>query len=192
MLAEVFDDRHLKIAFQNRLLIYLLYKCGGFIPSCTEIAEPAEMHVIPEAQIIQRHGTQVYNNLATLLSEELMHAVASHFGDRSITQAEATRWPGDYFGNPGSEAEAESLKDEVRQEWRKEYLPGPTALAPLSLCTAIAGLLLRDHTPDKRLRVTLHRTRTVGKESLLQQCCEYVGASIPGTKPAEKSTALTA
>ena len=63
------------------------------------------------------------------------------------------------------------------RSWRKEYLPGPTALAALSLCTAIAGLLLRDHKPDKRLRVTLHRTRMVGEEPLLQQCCEYVGTA---------------
>ena len=75
----------------------------------------------------------------------------------------------------------------MRQEWRKEYLPGPTALAALSLCTAIAGLLLRGHKPDKRLRVTLHRTRLVGT-SLLQQCCEYVGTSIPKTRPAAGRT----
>jgi hypothetical protein len=69
MLAELFDDAHLKIAFQNRLLIYLLYKCGGFVPSCTEIPALAQMHSIPDAQIVRRHGTLRDENLALLLSD---------------------------------------------------------------------------------------------------------------------------
>ena len=61
--------------------------------------------------------------------------------------SEDIQWPGGYFGFPGSRAAAQTLGDHVRQEWRKEYLPGPTALAALSLCTVVAGLLLRDHKP---------------------------------------------
>jgi hypothetical protein len=37
--AELFDDKTLKIALQNRLPIYLLYKCGGFVPTFTDIDE---------------------------------------------------------------------------------------------------------------------------------------------------------
>jgi hypothetical protein len=188
MLAELFDDPHLKIAFQNRLLIYLLYKCGGFVPSCTEISALAQMHGIPEGQIVRRHGTMRDENLALLLSDGLKQEVTKHFDDGSLRpQTEAIRWPGGYFGFPGSRKAAKTLGDQVRQEWRKEYLPGPTALAALSLCTAVAGILRTDHPTDKRLRVTLHRTRMVGEEPLLQQCCEYVGANIPPGKAAART-----
>ncbi|MCK1466885.1 FAD-dependent oxidoreductase [Bradyrhizobium sp. CW10] len=188
-LAELFDDKTIKIAFQNRLLLYLLYKCGGFVPTFTDIEVVAAMHGIPETQIIRRHGAERDKNLQKLLSETLQNEVKEHFGDGSRRpQSEKIHFTGGYFGFPGSREAAKTLGDEVRQGWRKEYLPGPTGLAALSICTAVAGLLLRDHQPDKRLRVTLHRTRTVGEEPLLQQCCEYVGTSIPRTKPSAGRT----
>jgi hypothetical protein len=187
--AGLFEDKALKIAFQNRLLIYLLFKCGGFVPTVTDINEVAALHGITKEQIIRRHGTETDKNLQKLLSEPLQDEVKKHFGDGSLRpQSENIQWPGGYFGYPGSVEAAKTLEDEWRQEWRKEYLPGPTALAARSLCTAIAGLLLTDHKPDKRLRVTLHRTRMVGEEPLLQQCCEYVGTSIPETRPAATRT----
>ena len=151
MLAELFDDPTLKIAFQNRLLIYLLYKCGGFVPTCTEIPALVKIHSIPDAHVVKRHGTDVNKNLESVLSDGLMAEVTNHFGGKSRRpQSQAVQWPGGYFGFPGSQAAAKTLGDEVRREWREEYLPGPTALAALSLCTAVAGLLLRDHKPDKR------------------------------------------
>jgi hypothetical protein len=189
-LAELFDDGKIKIAFQNRLLLYLLYKCGGFVPTFTEIEDVVAMHDIPEEQIIRRHGTGRDENLQKLLSKTLQNEVKKQFGDdgRLKPQSENIHWAGGYFGFPGSQLAARTLGDDVRQEWRKEYLPGPTALAALSLCTAVAGLLLRDHKLYRRLRVTLHRTRVVGDEPLLQQCCEYVGTSILSTKPTAART----
>jgi hypothetical protein len=200
--AELFEDKALKIAFQNRLLIYLLYKCGRFVPAFTNpylldrheelsaIDKVASMHGIPKEQIIRRHGTETNENLQKLLSPLLQEEVKKHFRDgRLRPQNEDIQWSGGYFGQAGSEKAAKTLGDDVvRQEWRKEYLPGPTALAALSLCTAIAGLLLRGHKLDRRLRVTLHRTRLVGLEPVLQQCCEYAGTSIPKTKPAAART----
>jgi hypothetical protein len=188
-LAELFDEKAIKIAFQNRLLLYLLYKCGGFVPTFADIEAVAGMHGIPKKQIILRHGTETDKNLEKLLSKSLQNDVKEHFGDGSRRpQSEKIQFAGGYFGNPGSRAKAMMLGDEVRQDWRKEYLPGPTALAALTLCSTLAGLLLRDHQVDKRLRVTLHRTRMVGEEPLLQQCCEYVGTGIPTTKPAAART----
>ena len=187
-LAELFEDIELKIAFQNRLLIYLLYKSGGFVPTRTEIAEVVKMHGISDTEVILRHGAEWEKNLAQLLSDTLEKQVGEHFKAGLRRQTDDIRWRGGYFGFPGSEEAAEKLGDKIRQDWRKEYLPGPTALAALSLCTAIGGSLLADHPPDKRLRITLHRTRTVGPEALLQQCCEYVGTSIDPGKPAAGRT----
>lgn len=187
-IAELFEDKEIKIAFQNRLLIYLLYTCGGFVPTCAHVEEVMRMHGIPDSQVIRRHGTEWEENLAQLLSNPLNKEVLKHFKDGASPQRGDIHWRGGYFGFPGRQATAKELDDTIRQQWRKEYLPGPTELAALSLCTAIAGLLRGNHPPDKRLRVTLHRARMVGDEQLLQQCCEYVGASIPEEKPAAART----
>jgi hypothetical protein len=190
-IVELFEDKDLKIAFQNRLLIYLLYKSGGFVPTCAEIDEVVKVHGIPNGQVIRRHGAQWKENLTQLLSETLDKEVKEHFRHELARQSNDIRWRGGYFGFPGSEEAAQNLGDKIREEWRKEYLPGPTALAALSLCTAIGGSLLADHPPDKRLRITLHRTRMVGPEALLQQCCEYVGTSIkPGRLAAGRTFAV--
>ena len=85
MLAALFEDPTLKIAFQNRLLIYLLYKCGGFVPTCTEIPALMEMRGIPDTNVIQRHGTEVDKNLESLLSDLLMREVTDHFRGRGPT-----------------------------------------------------------------------------------------------------------
>jgi len=189
MFADLFEMPGIKISFQNRLLIYLLYKCGGFVPTSEGIEDVMKMQAIPRDRVILRHGIKEDRNLQQVLSETLYQEVATSFVDgKPRMQGDEILWRGGYFGFPGSQAAARTLGDEVRQEWRKEYLPGATALTALSLCASIAGLLLRDHPADQRLRVTLHRTMTVGDEELLQQCCEYVGTSIFPVKPAAART----
>ena len=83
-LSELFDDKVVRIAFQNRLLLYLLYKCGGFVPTFTDIEEVAAMHGIPEEQIIRRHGTETDKNLQKLLSRTLENEVKKHFNGGSL------------------------------------------------------------------------------------------------------------
>ena len=159
------------------------------MPTSDDIKDIVRMHEIPEEQIICRHGTDPTKTLERFLSNDLYKEVEARFDPaHSGIQPEAIHWPGGYFGFPGALADAKDLPDEVREDWRKEYLPGPTALASLSLCAAVAGLLLNDHPADKRLRVTLHRAMTVGDEELLQQCCEYLGANIKRDKPTAART----
>jgi hypothetical protein len=99
MLAELFDDPNLKIAFQNRLLIYLLYKCGGFVPTSSDIDEVAKMYSIPSNHIIRRHGADTDKNLTKLLSAKLRDEVKKHFENGSSSeQSDAILFPGGYFG----------------------------------------------------------------------------------------------
>jgi hypothetical protein len=104
------------------------------------------------------------------------------------------KWEGGYFGFPGPSAEAKNLPDERKKVWRKEYLPGPTALVASALCAGLSGELARTHPADKRLRVTLHRALPFGSEEVLQQSCEYHGLLLgpePGTGrtfPAKNAT----
>jgi hypothetical protein len=37
--AKLFDPRYANSSFQNKVLAYMLYKCGGFVPTCVSEKE---------------------------------------------------------------------------------------------------------------------------------------------------------
>jgi hypothetical protein len=167
-----------RISFQNRLLVYLLYKCGGFFPSSAKEGKLRVDHGIPENQHIRRYGADSANQLHEVLSDELFAQIVKTPGSKptEFNQPSKILWLGGYFGYPGPRKGMASLSDEVKGEWRKEYLPGPTGLLCSALSASFAGLLRQSHADIGKLRVTLHRTMNVGEEELLQQTCDYVGS----------------
>lgn len=182
-LSDLFEAQNTKISFQNKLLVYLLYKCGGFVPSNMDEKILAKKHAIPSECVVRRHGTDRESPLKALLSECLFSDVECRRNkdpENAFRQRDQSEWPGGYFGFFGSSGAAEmaSPEDPIRSTWRKEYLPGPTALVATTLCTSLAGLLSRSHPENERLRVTLHRAVSFGSEELLQQCCSYCGLRI--------------
>ncbi|ESW99302.1 hypothetical protein X769_24475 [Mesorhizobium sp. LSJC268A00] len=178
--SDLFDPMNTKISFQNRLLVYLLYKCGGFVPSSQRERSLIKQHSIPQDCIVRRHGTYREEQLEEMLSEPLYSAIKSQrtgLGAATLSQTDGILWPGGYFGIAGKLSSAGKVDDPGRAEWRKEYLPGPTALLAAAYCGALAGALRADHPGPGRLRVTLHRAVVFGPDELLQQCCEYFGTS---------------
>ncbi|MBY3168698.1 FAD-dependent oxidoreductase [Rhizobium laguerreae] len=181
-LSELFGTEFSRISFQNRVLVYLLYRCGGFMPSFEPEKRIAAEHGVPKTRIIRRHGTQRDEQLKGLLSESLYRAIEEYGkGTRASgprTQTDDVLWTGGYFGFPGLEGGAPNLPDERKASWRKEYLPGATQVIASAFCSSIAGFLSSFHNPEKRLRVTLHRAMSFGGSERLQQCCEYQGLNI--------------
>jgi hypothetical protein len=57
-LSDLFDPTTTRISFQNRLLVYLLYKCGGFFPSSQKEELLLRQYSIPPERVIRRHGTR--------------------------------------------------------------------------------------------------------------------------------------
>jgi len=177
--ADLFSQG--RVSFQNRLLLYLLYRCGGFYPSSTEIDELARELDVPEQRIIRRHGTRRQEIIRGVLSSRLYTSVETASTDemgRRLRQPDSILWPGGYFGYSGPTSTSGAASDLVKASWRKEYLPGPTKVLATAFCSAVAGYLSAMHPPDERLRVTLHRTLRIGHEELLQQCCEYAGVKV--------------
>jgi hypothetical protein len=196
--ADLFDPKNAKTSFQNRLLVYLLYKCGGFVPSCLDAEKLAHQYFIPPRQIIQRHGTHRDQLLQQILSKGLYKLVARRRKKaiNSFAQSDDLLWSGGYFDFPGKSVDAPDLTDQLKQHWRKEYLPNPTALVAAAFCASVSGALVSSHGRKGRLRATLHRTLSVGNQSLLQQTCDYNGVNDKGgaestaarTFPAENAT----
>lgn len=178
--AELFSHNTTRISFQNKLLIYLLYKCGGFVPTTQSEAVLMQLHGVPASRVIQRHGSDRELVLASILSSNLLAAVKRSGNpgpEEHFRQTDVVCWPGGYFGYPGLEADAASLSDDLKAVGRREYLSGPTAFMAASFCSAIAGVLLPTHNATKRLRVTLHRVAQFGGEEVLQQACDYIGTA---------------
>lgn len=174
-LSEVFDRVGTRTSFQNKLLVYLLYKCGGFVPTALDECLLIDQNSISKDQIIRRHGPRPNEPIKDVLSATLWAVTEKKLCDNSLSQSDSVAWPGGYFDSPGSSKNPPGPDDPIREHWRREYLPGPTALVATALCASLAGAVQSGHPDGKRLRVTLHRSIKIGDDELLQQCCDYFG-----------------
>lgn len=185
-LSELFEPGTSRISFQNKVLVYLLYRCGGFVPSNLDEKVLIQQYGISSKRVIRRHGTLRDPQLKAMMSETLYEAIETQRvkpGTAKLLQGVNARWSGGFFDQPGMPSEAAAASDTLKSSWRREYLPGPTQLMATAFCAALAGYLSQFHPADKRLRVALHRTMVFGTEELLQQACEYQGICIERSDP---------
>ncbi|WP_315806817.1 MULTISPECIES: hypothetical protein [unclassified Bradyrhizobium] len=175
-------------SFQNRLLVYLLFKCGGFFPTDIAIPKIVAQHSIADDCIVIRHGTYREEQFQKVLSGNLVQQFNRRVkSGRTLSLTDVPQWAGGYFGFPGSSRQARQLPDVQKKTWRKEYLPSPTNLVASALCSGIAGLLVESHPKDHRLRVTVHRAIVIHGQELLQQACEYQGLLLEGERAAGRT-----
>jgi hypothetical protein len=179
--SDLFDPQR-RISFQNRLLVYLVYKCGGFFPTSLQEDEIVKQHGISSDRVVRRHGTHRDKQLKRLLSSTLHDEIETlrRGAADAFSQPDRIMWPGGYFGYPGASKNIDLITDDERRNWRKEYLPGPTALLGAAFCASLVGALRKAHSDTERLRVTLHRAIPIGDDELLQQTCEYQGVNNSG------------
>jgi len=185
-LSELFEPGTSRISFQNKVLVYLLYRCGGFVPSNLNEKALIQQYGISSKRVIRRHGTLRDPQLKAMMSDTLYKAIEAHrenSGTAKLLQGVNARWSGGFFDQPGVPNKATAVNDKLRSAWRREYLPGPTQLMATAFCAALAGYLSQFHPASNRLRVTLHRTMVFGTEELLQQACEYQGTNIDPADP---------
>lgn len=177
-LSQLLDPPTSRISFQNKILIFFLYKCGGFVPSTLDEEKLIKQHAVHKGNIVRRHGTYRDDQLSAILSDHLYRAIKTRRGDAKpdpFSQPDRARWPGGYFDFRGKSQDSFLIEDNQRAHWRKEYLPGPTELMATAFCATLAGIICSRHTEPGRLRVTLHRAISFGDEELLQQACDYQG-----------------
>jgi hypothetical protein len=187
--SELFDNQ--QVSFQNRLLAYLLYRCGAFTlvvgeKNNSDLKPLAKEHSVADERIIIRHGTQKKEGFAKILPPDLSATVAKNIKDFTPHQTDEPLWSGGYFDMPGMRAIWDPgyiPNDEMKSSWRKDYLPSPTEAVATAFCSAIAGFIPEPRQLSTRLRVTLHRRLISGDETCLQQCCAYQGLRLEEPKP---------
>ncbi len=169
-LATLFNDK-LKMSFQNALLIYLLYRCGGFAPSCEKLEVLTKRLDVRPAHLILRHGPDRLAQFQRILTPAFFTTI----DPEKLRQSEKVCWTGGYFGTSGRNSELEKVTEDEREGWRKEYLPGPTALAAATLAGTVASFLALLQPAAGNDRVTLHRVVELNGETILQQTGDYFG-----------------
>lgn len=177
-LSTLFQLGKRRISFQNALLVFILYECGGFAPSSEEEVLLCDRLGIRAEQVVRRHGPNRREQFKRSLAKQLDKLVR----EKALRQPAEVHWPGGYFGMAVRAADKEKVKSAEREGWRKEYLPGPTSFLASTITGAIAGVLEHWRSKATHFRVTLHRVIELNNDTLLQQVCEYSGRSKPPTR----------
>jgi hypothetical protein len=168
-------------SFQNRFLLYALYRAGGFIPTfkenCSKICE--EYGIRPE-DIIKRHGTDRWEAVKDVLDSALLKTSKSQLERLKVggQQPSAIGWSGGYWHQVSTKLSGERLEaDTSKAKWRLEHLPSATEVLATGFLSAVAGYLGSSGSAGEDFRVTLHRTLFVGTEPTLQQTAPYAGST---------------
>jgi hypothetical protein len=168
-------------SFQNRFLLYALYRAGGFIPIFKEdCAKICEEYGIRQADIIRRHGTDRWEAVEDVMEEALLVKSKPQLEQLKGggKQPDRILWNGGYWHQVSSKLKGTALEaDTSKAKWRVEYLPSATQVLVTGFISGVAGYLDSLGTAGKDFRVTLHRTLFVGSEPTLQQAAPYAGST---------------
>lgn len=182
-ISELLEAKTSRMSFQNAVLVYLLYRCGGFAPTAEDETKVQDSFAISEDATIKRHGVRPLEQLRRMVPTDLFNKITKQREknpSKYAVQSAKNFWPGGYFGYAGREEDTGSIGDEDRRKWRKEFLPGPTSLVATTVCGAIVGAIEQLRPRSEHFRVTLHRTISIHSEELLQQSCDYLGHGLEG------------
>jgi hypothetical protein len=168
-------------SFQNRFLVFALYRAGGVIPTREECTEKLlKEHGIDAGDVIYRHGIKKSAEKAVedVLDRELKDACAKEVDKlkNNVGQPANICWTGGYWHQQSDKLSGKVAADEATKAgWRLEHLPAATELLVTGFISAVSGYLSAIGSVGADFRITLHRTLYVGEEPWLQQAAKYVG-----------------
>ena len=167
-------------SFQNRFLLYALYRAGGFIPIFKEDHKKiCEEYGIRAADIIRRYGTDRREAVEDVLDEALLNKSEAELArlKGGGKQSSTVSWSGGYWHLVSPKLGGQGLEvDTSKAKWRVEHLPSATEVLVTGFISALAGYLDSLGTTGGDFRVTLHRTLFIGTEATLQQTAPYAGS----------------
>jgi hypothetical protein len=167
-------------SFQNRFLLYALFRAGGFIPIFKEDhGKICEEYGIKAADIIRRYGTDRWEAVEDVLDNALLSKSRPQLErlKGGGKQSSTVRWNGGYWHEYSPKLKGQRLEvDTNKGKWRVEHLPSATEVLTTGFISAVAGYLDSLGTTGRDFRVTLHRTLFIGTEATLQQTAPYAGS----------------
>jgi len=171
-----------KASFQNRVLLFALYKAGGFYPASQSEDTLRREYEISEDHVIRRHGIKPERVVEDVLDRDFYQAVGQRMSDLSEPEYQPSEihWTGGYWNVPSSELTGQEITEPTKRGWRQEYLPAATEALAIGFVAAVAGYLTSTGTGGSDFRTTLHRTLPIGQEMFLQQISPYMGETQRG------------
>jgi GAF domain-containing protein len=166
-------------SFQNRFLLFALYKAGGLIPT-TQNDEKVicDQYGIAKDDIVRRHGPKRRSAVEQAMDQSLLNLCRPRIGrlEKNSRQPSTICWSGGYWHTTSDKLRTKPADDDrTKATWRREYLPQATETFVTAFTSAVAGYLEALGSAGNDFRVTLHRTLYVGSEVLLQQASRYAG-----------------
>ena len=173
---SVFSSR---ASFQNRFLLFALYRAGGLIPTSQQNCDKiCNEYGIKKRDIIRRHGTDRTEAVEDVMDRALLRSCKKRISylRNNSSQPSSVCWSGGYWHQHSIRLKGQPLADDAsKARWRLEHLPPATEVLATGFVTAIAGYLDALGSAEPDFRVTLHRTLYVGSEVTLQQAAQYTG-----------------
>ena len=166
-----------KASFQNRVLLFALYKAGGFYPASQNEHTLRQEYGISEDHVIRRHGIKPKLVVEDVLDGDFYQVVGQRMKGLSKpgSQPSEINWSGGYWNVLSSELTGEEITEPTKRGWRQEYLPAATEVLAIGFVAAVAGFLRSTGTCGNDFRTTIHRTLPIGREVFLQQVSPYMG-----------------
>jgi FAD dependent oxidoreductase len=88
-LADIFGSYS---SFLNKLLLYLLYRCGAFTLSFETLEETVKIYQVPLANVLPRHGPKALANVLDLFTEEAVLRKRFKSMQKRQEQSPEIRW----------------------------------------------------------------------------------------------------
>jgi hypothetical protein len=160
-------------SFLNNLLIFLLYRAGGFALRFGELNRESAIGYKP---LVIRHGTDRDTHLRSIFrrareATACLNRAKRHQDAAGARRTDIPAWPAGWWDRAVPE----------KGHWQQEYAPAATVSIATAFASSLNGVLAS--SSEERFRATLHRVMHVGQEAFLQQVAYYSGTRLKGGEP---------
>jgi len=177
------------ISFQNRFLLFALYKAGGVIPYSKHATDKkdqekdqelenliCEEYGIKGSDVVRRHGIKPEKMIMEVLDKKSFDNVEDMLKTLGAQTSDVC-WSAGYWDERSKKLTGIDPDESTKRAWHVEYVPPATELVAKGFVAAVAGYLESIEGRKSDFRVTLHRTLIIGPDPWLQQVTDYIGTS---------------
>ncbi|HTQ59817.1 MAG TPA: FAD-dependent oxidoreductase [Candidatus Solibacter sp.] len=175
------------ISFQNRFLLFALYKAGGVIPYSKHAMDMKDQELenliceeygIKQSDVVRRHGMKPERMITEVLDKKSFANIEDRLKTLGAqTQTSDVCWSAGYWDERPKGLTRIDPDESTKRVWHVEYVPPATELVAKGFVAAVAGYLESIEGRESDFRVTLHRTLIIGPDPWLQQVTDYMGTS---------------